>query len=251
MKFPLVLAICRRLSMALALAFIADRTCPAQASSTPEVRRPDLERYRRQALTHEGDAARGAKLFADEQRLACTLCHSIDGTGSKAGPDLFAVGDAFARRDIIDAVLTPSKVIAPGYGTVTVEKKGGGIFQGILKQATNDRIQLMGADGKLVSIAKAEIQKQEGNAVSLMPEGLQAGLSIEEFTDLTEYLTTLRQPANTLVSEHGMPAEIAPLEKSIAVRPFFSEPLTLPKARVQTGLTAIHQVPGFPNVFLV
>ena len=33
--------------------------------------------------------------------------------------------------------------------------------------------------------------------------------------------------------------------------PFFSEALTVPRGKVQTGLTAIHQVPGQTNVFLV
>jgi len=40
----------------------------------------------------------------------------VDGSSSKAGPDLFAVGDKFPRRDLIRAVLEPSAEIAVGYG---------------------------------------------------------------------------------------------------------------------------------------
>ena len=50
-----------------------------------------------------------------------------------------------------------------------------------------------GADGRLVSIDMVDIKGQSGSAVSLMPEGLQAGLSLQEFTDLIEYLATLQQ----------------------------------------------------------
>jgi putative heme-binding domain-containing protein len=175
----------------------------------------------------------------------------VDGRAGKAGPDLFAVGDKFGRRDLVDAVLMPSAVISPGYGTVIVETKAGHEFQGILKQATDTGVQLMGADGKLVSIATADIKEQRGSAVSLMPEGLQAGLSFQEFTDLIEYLATLQQPESSLASHHGMPSIIPLLAKPVAARPFFSQELKLPPAKVQTGLTALHQVPGLSNLFLV
>jgi len=210
-----------------------------------------LDAYRKHATTREGDVARGASLFADEQKLACAKCHSVDGSASKAGPDLFAVGDKFGRRDLVDAVLVPSAVISPGYGTVIVETKSGDEFQGILKQATDAGVQLMGADGKRVSIATADIREQRGSTVSLMPEGLHTGLSLQEFTDLTEYLAALRQPESTLTSDHGMPGIIPQLAKPVTARPFFSQELKLPRAKVQTGLTAFHPVPGFSNVFLV
>lgn len=209
------------------------------------------ETYRKHALTHEGDVVNGARLFADEQRLGCSKCHSVDGRAGKAGPDLFAVGDKFGRRDLVDAVLFPSATISPGYGTVIVETKAGDEFQGVVKQATGTELQLMGADGKLLSIATAEIKERRGSAVSLMPEGLQAGLTVKEFTDLTEYLATLKQPESTLASHHGMPRVVPIVARPVIARPFFSEEFKVPRGKVQTGLTALHQVPGFSNVFLV
>src|SRR5437773_3385970 len=100
---------------AVCLLFIAS-LYTAPAAFTP----PNKEEYRRFALLREGDAARGKELFADERRAACAKCHSVDGTGSKAGPDLFAVGDKFPRRELIAAVLEPSEAIAVGYGTTIV-----------------------------------------------------------------------------------------------------------------------------------
>ncbi|MSU62051.1 MAG: c-type cytochrome [Pedosphaera sp.] len=238
----------------LTLAFLgsAGLRIPAQAPPTAVPAGGfSQEDYRKHALTREGDVARGARLFADEQKLACSKCHSIDGRASKAGPDLFAVGDKFGRRDLVEAVLVPSATISPGYGTFIVETKSGAEYQGILKQATDAGLQLMGADGKLVSIATADIREKRGSTISLMPECVQAGLSLQEFTDLTEYLATLRQPESTLASNHGMPVLIPSIAKPVTARPFFSQELKLPSSRVQTGLTALHQVPGFSNVFLV
>jgi putative heme-binding domain-containing protein len=224
----------------------------AQTPAKTEARRtPSVEDYRRAAMTREGDVANGAKLFKDEERLGCSKCHSIDGSASKAGPDLFAAGDAFARRDLVNSILTPSATISPGYGTVTIETKSGETYQGVLKQSTDTALQLMGGDGKRIDIAKADIQRQEGSAVSLMPEGLQNALSQQEFTDLIEYLTTLKQPENTLLGERGMPARIPELATPVGLIPFLSKPLTVTNSKVQTGLTALAQVPGAPDEFLV
>ena len=211
---------------------------------------PNVEAYRRHALTHEGDAARGMKLFND-QKLICANCHSVDGSASKAGPDLFAAGDAFGRRDLVEALLQPSATIAPGYGTVVVETKAGALFQGVLKQKTDAGLQLMGVDGKLVSIPDADIREQSGLPISLMPEGLQANLTVQEFNDVIEYLTTLKQAESTLVSDHGMPREIPELAKPVQVQPFFTTEFKLPRGKVESGLTSLHQLPGGSNVFFV
>jgi hypothetical protein len=38
--------------------------------------------------------------FFDEAKLACSKCHTVDGKSGKAGPDLFAIGDKFARPEL-------------------------------------------------------------------------------------------------------------------------------------------------------
>ena len=189
-------------------------------------------------------------MFADEQKLACAKCHSIDGSAKKAGPDLSAVGDAFARRDIIASILTPSATISPGYGTVIVETKGGVEYQGILKRSTDTEIQLMGADGKLVTVAKNDIKQQGGTTTSLMPEGLQVGLSLQDFTDLMDYLVSLKQPESALASNRAMPGNIPVIAQPVVAQPFLDQPLRVPPGKVQTGLTDFHQIPGEPNRFL-
>jgi len=212
---------------------------------------PGVQNYRWYALTHQGDPARGLKFFNDAQRVGCVNCHSVDGHANKAGPDLFAVGDKFGRGDIIDAILTPSATIVTGYSTTIVVTKAGDEVVGILKQKTDGDVQLMGADGKLVSIAAADIKEQRGSAISLMPEGLQKGLSIQEFTDLIEYLTTLKQQESTFVSSHGMPSVVPQLEKPISATPFFAREFKLPRSQAESGLTSFRQIPGSKNVFLV
>ncbi len=214
-----------------------------------------IEAYRQFAMEHDGDAARGRELFSDEQRAGCSKCHSIDGKGSKAGPDLFSVGDQFARRELIESVLQPSASIAVGYSTTMVETKSGEEFQGVLKEATGEGVVLMGGDGKRQRIAASDIQEQRGSSVSLMPEGLQAALSLQEFADLAEYLVTLKQPENSLSTHRGMPENIPMLSRPAKLRPFVCDGIGFPHAKqiagkMQSGLVWFGQAPGLSNVFL-
>src|SRR6266496_80817 len=129
------------------------------------------------ALHQAGAAARGKTAFADEARTACAKCHSTDGRGSKAGPDLAAIGDKFPRRELIRSILEPSATIAVGYGTTLIETKDGEEVQGVIKQATESWLELMGGDGKPARVAMSDIREQRTSEVSLMPQGLEAALT--------------------------------------------------------------------------
>ena len=218
---------------------------------------PSKRAYIDFAMRGEGDAIRGKGLFADEQKTACTKCHTVDGTSSKAGPDLSFTGDKFPRRDLIRAILEPSAEIAVGYGTTIVETKAGEVFQGIIKQSTDAWLELKGADGQAFRIATRDIKEQRGSTISLMPEGLEAGMSLQEFADLIEYLVTLKQPENALTSYHGMPTVIPELAKPVRVVQFFDEQFRFPHAfvhqpgDVRFGLVWFGPAPGLSNGFLV
>lgn len=230
--------------LAFSLACFVASLCSAQTPSA-RPKPPSVADYRDFALRHDGDVLRGRKIFADEQRVACVKCHSVDGRGGKAGPDLFAVGDKYGRREIIDAVLLPSATIAVGYNTTTLETRDGEEFQGIIKQVTDAWIELVGGDGKPARIATADIRERRTSEVSLMPEGLHAGLSPQEFTDVIEYLVSLKQPENADATHHGMPGVIQKLARPVVLRPFATEELQF-EHPVWFG-----PVPGESNVFLV
>src|SRR4051812_18942430 len=130
---------------------------PGAAERLAANRRRD--RYRAFALSHRGDATNGQRLFLDEQRLACSKCHTTDGSASRAGPDLRAAGETFSRRDLVDAVLNPSANIAVGYTTTVVKTKSGDVYDGVLKDADADgSVGLMGADGKLLRLRADQVR---------------------------------------------------------------------------------------------
>jgi glucose/arabinose dehydrogenase len=86
---------------------------------------------------------------------------------------------------------------------------------------------------------------------------LQTAMSREEFTDLIEYLTTLRQPENALTANHGMPSNIPELAKPVSMPAFFREDFRFPADykpsydKQQNGLVWFGQMPGRASSYLV
>src|SRR5260221_14724671 len=96
---------------ALALALSSRGAEPPAASQTADTAR-QLREDRDFAMGREGSVARGRELFFAESLKACGNCHSVDGSSSQPGRDLFPLGDKFPRRDLIRAVLERSPEIA-------------------------------------------------------------------------------------------------------------------------------------------
>lgn len=180
---------------------------------------PNAGVYRDFALEREGDAAAGVRIF---DRLACSQCHSVDGTGNKAGPELSAVGDKFQKSDLIRAVLEPSSAIAVGYDNTLLTLKDGTMAGGIIKQATDDWIELMATDAKPVRIATGQIAKRETSPLSLMPENLQSAGTPQEFADLIAYLGSLHQKTVGIERE-----EIPKAGKPVRLDSFFDDGIRL------------------------
>jgi putative heme-binding domain-containing protein len=213
----------------------------AQAfAQAPETSRApsDFEEF---ALRESGDAMRGQAVFA---RATCALCHTVDGTSKLAGPDLFAIGDKFARRDLIFSVLEPSAAIAIGYETTTIEKKSGEVLMGVVKGAGDGWTEIMGVDGKRVRVEAADIASRTSTPQSLMPSGLQGSISLQDFADLISYLGSLRQPASQL-AQRGFRDEIARAAGPVSFEPVFDAAMHFERP-VWFG-----EIPGRTGAFVV
>jgi putative heme-binding domain-containing protein len=197
------------------------------------------------AMEHPGDAGRGRQIFLNDKRMICINCHTVDGKGGKAGPDLISIGDKFSRRELIRSILEPSSTIDIGYATAVVTTKDDEEHQGVIKQATEAWIEIMGGDGRPVRIATTDIKAQHTSALSLMPAGLVNTLQPQEFSDLVTYLGSLHQqvPGGTHLA--AMPEPVAQAAQPVGIIPFFSPAVHLVEP------DGFAEVPGFTNLFVV
>jgi putative heme-binding domain-containing protein len=155
-------------------------------------RRTSREEYAQFALSRHGDARRGRMLFADASRLGCATCHRVRAEGGEFGPDLSNIGGKFGRAQLIEAVLEPSRQIVEGYRSTVVATTDGRVVTGIVKEESAWQLTIVEIGGRRHALRKDEVEERKVGETSLMPDGLAAGLSLDEFADLIAYLEGLR-----------------------------------------------------------
>ncbi len=142
------------------------------------------------AAREHGDAARGAVVFYRPE-LTCTRCHTAGEDGPRLGPDLAKADKGTTAAHLVESLLAPSKVVKKGYETVAVSTNVGKTYTGLLAEERPDAIVLRDAaqDGKLVTIARKDVESRDDRGPSLMPEGLVNQLpGRQEFLDLARFL---------------------------------------------------------------
>ena len=152
--------------------------------------------YERHALTYAGDVNRGRELFFDQKLAKCSICHKVEGQGGEVGPDLSHVGGKFDRPHLIESLLEPSRQIVEGFRTSVVLTTAGQTLTGVVREQPADAIALYDAAGVKHLVPVTTIEQRETTNVSLMPQGLEQQLSVEQFTDIIAFLDSLRADKN-------------------------------------------------------
>ena len=133
------------------------------------------------------DRARGKRLFHE----ACASCHVYAGDGTPLGPELTGVAARFPRRDLLESILEPSKVVAELYRNITIITKGGVIREGRLIAEDDVSVTLATNPTEPAErrrVRKSEVASQEISELSSMPSGLLDAFEREEILDLLAFL---------------------------------------------------------------
>ncbi len=149
---------------------------------------PDLDR-----VGHGRNFAQGQDaLYA----VQCLLCHHIGDDGGSVGPELTAVSSRFSRRDILESILEPSKVISEQFANTDIVLKNGEVLAGRIVSETDDRLVIRPSmlAPEMRELAKADIQSRQLSKISPMPPGLVNMLTKEEILDLLAYLESGGRP---------------------------------------------------------
>jgi putative heme-binding domain-containing protein len=140
-----------------------------------------------------GDPARGAQIFRD---ALCTRCHQAHARGPAVGPDLTHIAGRFSRRDMLESILTPSKVVAENYRNVQISTTGGLVVVGRVVVEGDYRSQTLKlateplAPATLVEIDKREIIASRESETSPMPASLLDSFELPDILDLLAFLET-------------------------------------------------------------
>jgi putative heme-binding domain-containing protein len=134
------------------------------------------------------DFETGKKIYS---AILCSHCHAMQGSGGDIGPDLTQLGTRFSNKDILEAMIDPSKVVSDQYASTIFYLKNGQSVVGRLvnEDKTNYMIsQNPFAADQLRKIAKKDVTSKRYSPESIMLPGLINSLNPDELRTLVAYL---------------------------------------------------------------
>jgi len=159
--------------------------------NTPPNLKPVVAENRADALKRFGDATilngnveEGRVIFQSR----CSACHKLGGIGNSVGPDLAALTDK-TPHSLLVSTIDPNREVTQQYSTYSVQLKNGASLAGIIADESANGFTLRGIDGKQQAILRADIASLSNTGRSLMPEGLEAGLSLAEMANLLAFIS--------------------------------------------------------------
>jgi putative membrane-bound dehydrogenase-like protein len=165
---------------------VRDRARQLLRDSLPADRKEVLQRYRA-ALKLKGGPERGREVF----RKNCATCHRVAGAGVDVGPDI-ADTRVKTPEALLTDILNPNAAIDNNYINYTVTTKNGRSLTGIIVAETASSVTLRRAENQTDVVLRQDIDEIVSSGASLMPEGLEKTISVEEMADLLNFLKNWR-----------------------------------------------------------
>jgi putative heme-binding domain-containing protein len=138
-----------------------------------------------------GDATRGRELF--EGKGDCGSCHRVGSRGSRTGPDLSSIGASRTAATLQRVLVDPDGAMLPINRPVRAVLRDGTVVVGRRLNEDTFTVQLVSADGRLVSIDRANLREYAIGSEATMPSYAES-LTDAERADLVAYLLSLKGP---------------------------------------------------------
>ena len=143
-----------------------------------------------------GDPKNGFALFTAHPAGQCLRCHKADddahSAGGDAGPNLYGISKRHDRRYLLESVVHPAAIVAPGYGITAITFKNGATLAGNLVEETPEYIDIATPE-KLLRANRADVASFTP-PISPMPP-MELLLQPEETRDLVAWLASLNKEA--------------------------------------------------------
>ncbi|MEW6156511.1 MAG: PVC-type heme-binding CxxCH protein [Verrucomicrobiota bacterium] len=154
----------------------------------PPARRAEVLAAFSPALQMNGNRERGQKIFLER----CATCHRDrpGGTGFVLGPDLVTVKSS-GKETVVGHILDPNREVQPKFLSYNLQTKDGDELLGIISQETAGAVTLRGASGTETTVPRSKISRLQSQGQSLMPEGLEEGLTPQDMADLLEFIVSI------------------------------------------------------------
>lgn len=154
----------------------------ALASVIPPSREEVTKKFQ-PAAAAKGDVAKGQIQFM----ARCLACHRANGVGMDVAPELVTVKTK-GRDALLTAILEPHKEVASQYIAYTILTKDGQTLSGIIARDDANSMTLKMMGGAETTVQRSNIKGSTSSGQSLMPEGLEQGMSVQDMADLLSFI---------------------------------------------------------------
>ena len=137
----------------------------------------------RAAVDLKGDAGKGRAIYIER----CAICHRLFGQGNPVGPDLESVRTAGRETTFIN-ILDPNREVPPRFATHEITTRDDEQVMGILANDAPNGLSLRQSNGVETFVPRTNIKSTQTSGTSLMPEGIEAGLTAQDLADLLTYI---------------------------------------------------------------
>jgi putative membrane-bound dehydrogenase-like protein len=144
-------------------------------------------------LEGPADPSAGERVFFHPKGPGCYRCHTVDGRGGRAGPDLSVTAASLTRERLVESIVNPSKEVAPQFIPWLVARKDGTVFTGtLLDESATGEQTYADAQGRLITVKTADVEERRPQSTSLMPADLARLMTVGEFRDVVAFLRARR-----------------------------------------------------------
>jgi len=148
----------------------------------PTDKRELVARYAREIADLPGDAGRGRQVFL----ATCAACHQPE-RGPRLGPNLATLQDR-SPGTLLNAILDPNRDVKLAYVAYVVRTTDGQDLLGVVASETANSLTLRQAAGVEEVVPRPSIRSMKASGLSIMPEGLEAGISPQQMADLLRFV---------------------------------------------------------------
>ncbi|HEV8291107.1 MAG TPA: PVC-type heme-binding CxxCH protein [Tepidisphaeraceae bacterium] len=145
-----------------------------------------IDSYRAAILHLKGDATRGQKVF----EANCAICHQ-QATAGNVGPKLGELQDR-SPDTLLVSILDPNRDVKANFVNYLLVTRDGDDLSGCIVNETPTGITMRRAGGLEDTILRKNIKSLRSTGLSLMPDGMETGITQQQMADLLAYLQTYK-----------------------------------------------------------
>jgi len=163
---------------------VSAKTVPAGKTVDKDLSMDSIINHLESAGT-AGNPESGMHLFVSAR---CADCHRFGTVGSSNGPDLTSLASRYSRRETLEAIMLPHKVVPSHYRATMLILDDGTTLTGMLTDNGDGTVTVVTPDGTSKRLPGKEIVERKLTDRSAMPEDSFKGMTHQQISDLFAYM---------------------------------------------------------------